>query len=119
DHGFSIQYPLGWTIRDKALGPNNIAIFDSPNGNATVNIRVFPQSAYESLTYLGILSKRERIIRYRRIIKIALLFSREGNIIFYVTHFTTSFYDPRSIKKEYRYCKMRLMSRSTTFVIFI
>ena len=53
DHGFSIQYPLGWTIRVKALGPNNIAIFDSPNGNATVNIRVFPQSAYESLTDFG------------------------------------------------------------------
>ena len=48
DHGFSIQYPLGWTIRDKTLRPN-IAIFDSPNGNATVNIRVFPQSVYESL----------------------------------------------------------------------
>ena len=53
DHGFSIQYPLGWTIRDKTLGPNNIAIFDSPNGNATVNIRVFPQSVYESLTDFG------------------------------------------------------------------
>ena len=53
DHGFSIQYPLGWTIRDKALGPNNIAIFDSPNGDATVNIRVFPQSVYESLEDFG------------------------------------------------------------------
>ena len=53
DHGFSIQYPLGWTIRDKTLGPNNIAIFDSPNGSATVNIRVFPQSVYESLTDFG------------------------------------------------------------------
>ena len=53
DHGFSIQYPLGWTIGDKALGPNNIAIFDSPNGDAIVNIRVFPQSVYESLTDFG------------------------------------------------------------------
>ena len=52
DHGFSIQYPLGWTIRDKTLQPN-IAIFDSPDGNATVNIRVFPQSVYESLTDFG------------------------------------------------------------------
>jgi PsbP len=52
DHGFSIRYPLGWTIRDKTLRPN-IAIFDSPNGNATVNIRVFPQSVYESLTDFG------------------------------------------------------------------
>lgn len=52
DHGFSIQYPLGWTVRDKTLRPN-IAIFDSPDGNATVNIRVFPQSVYESLTDFG------------------------------------------------------------------
>ena len=52
DHGFSIQYPLGWTVRDKTLRPN-FAIFDSPNGNATVIIRVFPQSVYESLTDFG------------------------------------------------------------------
>jgi len=58
DHGFSIQYPLGWTIRDKTLRPN-IAIFDSPNGNATVNIRVFPQSVYESLTDFGNTFKKE------------------------------------------------------------
>lgn len=53
DVGFTINYPSDWTLGDQDAGHNTIATFDSPDGDASVNIRVFPQSTYKSLKDFG------------------------------------------------------------------
>jgi hypothetical protein len=58
DVGFTINYPSDWTLGEKNTEFNTIASFDSPNGDATVNVRVFPQSIYKSLKDFGNAFKR-------------------------------------------------------------
>jgi hypothetical protein len=53
DVGFTIKYPSDWTLGDKNTQYNTVASFDSPNGDASVNVRVFPQSTYKSLKDFG------------------------------------------------------------------
>jgi len=53
DVGFSIKYPSDWTQGNDDTSHNTITSFDSPNGDASVDIRVFPQSAYKSLKDFG------------------------------------------------------------------
>lgn len=53
DVGFSIKYPSDWTQGNDDTSHNTVTSFDSPNGDASVDIRVFPQSAYKSLKDFG------------------------------------------------------------------
>ena len=50
---FNINYPSDWTLGDEDTRYNTIASFDSPDGEASVSIRVFPQSSYKSLKEFG------------------------------------------------------------------
>jgi hypothetical protein len=42
DHGFSIQYPLGWTIDQGGKEFNTVLRFVSAQNDADVDIRIFP-----------------------------------------------------------------------------
>jgi len=53
DVGFSIKYPSDWTQGNDDTSHNTVTSFDSPNGDVSVDIRVFPQSAYKSLKDFG------------------------------------------------------------------
>ena len=53
DVGFTINYPSNWTLGDKNTEYNTVASFNSPNDYAHVDIRVFPQSTYNSLKEFG------------------------------------------------------------------
>jgi len=57
DVGFKVSYPSDWTLGNETQH-NTVASFDSPNGDASVDIRVFPQSTYKSLKDFGNSFKR-------------------------------------------------------------
>ena len=53
DLDFTINYPSDWTIGEADSGYNTVVTFESPNGEASVDIRVFPQSVYKSVKDFG------------------------------------------------------------------
>jgi hypothetical protein len=53
DVGFSINYPTDWTQGSGDTSHNTVASFDSPNSDASVHVRIFPQSDYKSLKEFG------------------------------------------------------------------
>ena len=53
DYGFSIQYPLGWTIDKGDKEFNCVARFIPPQNDAHVDIRIFPKGDYKSIDEYG------------------------------------------------------------------
>jgi hypothetical protein len=53
DHGFSIRYPLGWTIDQGGKEFNTVLRFVSAQNNAYVDIRIFPGGGYKSIDEYG------------------------------------------------------------------
>jgi len=53
DIGFSIQHPLDWRIDKNNTSSYTVAGFDSPNGTANVDVRVFPSGDYKSIKDYG------------------------------------------------------------------
>ena len=53
DYGFSIQYPLGWTIDEGDKEFNCVARFIPPQNDAHVDIRIFPKGDYKSIDEYG------------------------------------------------------------------
>jgi PsbP len=53
DHGFSIQYPLGWTIDQGGKEFYTVLRFVSAQNNADVDIRIFPRGGYKSIDEYG------------------------------------------------------------------
>jgi hypothetical protein len=53
DHGFSIQYPLGWTIDEGDKEFNCVLRFIPPQNDAHVDIRIFPKGNYKSIDEYG------------------------------------------------------------------
>jgi hypothetical protein len=52
DLGFSMLYPLGWTI-GHAPSFNPVVRFVSPQNNANVEVRIFPKGDYDSIDEYG------------------------------------------------------------------
>jgi hypothetical protein len=53
DVSFSIKYPSDWTQGNDDTSHNTVTSFKSPNSDARVDIRVFPQSTYKTLKDFG------------------------------------------------------------------
>lgn len=53
DVGFSIKYPSDWTIGEEDAQLSTVASFESPNGDASVDVRVFPEGEYNSIKEYG------------------------------------------------------------------
>jgi hypothetical protein len=53
DHGFSIQYPLGWTIDQGGKEFNTVLRFVPAQNDADVDIRIFPRGGYKSIDEYG------------------------------------------------------------------
>ncbi|HEX7178148.1 MAG TPA: hypothetical protein VF220_00365 [Nitrososphaeraceae archaeon] len=53
DYGFSIQYPLGWTIDEDDKEFNCVARFIPPQNDAHVDIRIFAKGDYKSIDEYG------------------------------------------------------------------
>jgi hypothetical protein len=53
DHGFSIQYPLGWTIGQGDKEFNTVLRFVPAQNDSGINIRIFPKGNYKSIDEFG------------------------------------------------------------------
>ena len=53
DHGFSIQYPLGWTIDQGDKEFNTVLRFVSAQNDAGADIRIFPKGGYKTIYDYG------------------------------------------------------------------
>ena len=53
DLGFSILYPLGWTIGQRASEFNTVVRFVPPQNDANVDVRIFPKGDYNSIDEYG------------------------------------------------------------------
>ena len=53
DHGFRVQYPLGWTIDQGEKEFNTVLRFVSAQNDADVDIRIFPRGGYKSIEEYG------------------------------------------------------------------
>ncbi len=53
DHGFSIQYPLGWTIDEGDKEFNCVLRFILAQNDVDVDIRIFPKGDYKSIDEYG------------------------------------------------------------------
>jgi hypothetical protein len=53
DHGFSIQYPLGWTIGQGDKEFNTVLRFVRAQNDSGVDIRIFPRGDYKSIDEYG------------------------------------------------------------------
>ena len=53
DHGYSIQYPLGWTIDEGDKEFNTVVRFVSAQNDVDVDIRIFPRGVYKSIDQYG------------------------------------------------------------------
>ena len=53
DLGFTIQYPSDWTIDKTNSQHSTVASFDSPQKDASVNIRIFPKGDFKSIKEYG------------------------------------------------------------------
>jgi hypothetical protein len=53
DHGFSIQYPLGWTIGQGDKEFNTVLRFVPAQNDSGVDIRIFPRGDYKSIDEYG------------------------------------------------------------------
>ena len=53
NHGFIIQYPLGWTVNQGEKEFNTVARIMSSQNDADVDIRIFPKGEYKSIDEYG------------------------------------------------------------------
>jgi hypothetical protein len=53
DLGFSIQHPSDWSIDDENSQFSTVIGFDSPDNDASVDVRIFPKGDYKSLKEYG------------------------------------------------------------------
>ena len=53
NHGFIIQYPLGWTINQGEKEFNTVLRIISSQNDADVDIRIFPKGDYKSIDQYG------------------------------------------------------------------
>jgi len=53
DLGFSIPYPSDWTVDSKNSEHNTVVGFNSPDDNASIDVRVFPKGDYKSTKDAG------------------------------------------------------------------
>jgi hypothetical protein len=53
DHGFSIKYPLGWTVDEGDKEFNCVLRFIPPQNDAHVDIRIFSKGDYKSIDEYG------------------------------------------------------------------
>jgi hypothetical protein len=53
DYGFSIQYPLGWTVGQSDKEFNTVLRFVPAQNDADVDIRIFPRGSYKSIDEYG------------------------------------------------------------------
>ena len=49
DHGFRVQYRLGWTVGQGDSEFNTVVRFISTQNDANVDIRIFPKGDYKSI----------------------------------------------------------------------
>jgi PsbP len=101
DHGFSIQYPLGWTIGQGDSEFNAVVRFVSAQNDANVDIRIFPKEGYKSIDEYGDTFKdadnEYKLVKYYRNSSTTL----SDKPAFRVIYLTT--YNSSIIEKAYGY----------------
>ena len=101
DYGFSIQYPLGWTIDEGDKEFNCVARFIPPQNDAHVDIRIFPKGDYKSIDEYGDTFKEAKneykLLKYYRNSSTTLSDKPAFKVIYLTTH------NPSIIEKTYFY----------------
>ena len=93
DHGFSIQYPLGWTVGQGDKEFNTVLRFVPAQNDADVDIRIFPRGGYKSIDEYGDTFKEAKndykLLNYYRNISTTLS-DRPAVRAIYLTTFNSS-----------------------------
>ena len=101
DHGFSIQYPLGWTIDEGDKEFNCVLRFILAQNDAYVDIRIFPKGDYKSIDEYGDTFKEAKneykLLKYYRNSSTTLSDKPAFRVIYLTTH------NPSIIEKTYDY----------------
>ena len=107
DHGFSIQYPLGWTVGQGDKEFNTVLRFVPAQNDADVDIRIFPRGGYKSIDEYGDTFKEAKndykLLNYYRNISTTLS-DRPAVRAIYLATFNSSItektYDNKSFTSE-------------------
>jgi hypothetical protein len=104
DHGFSIQYPLGWTVGQGDKEFNTVLRFVPAQNDADVDIRIFPRGAYKSIDEYGDTFKEARndykLLNYYRNISTTLS-DRPAVKAIYLTTYNASIFEETHDNKSF------------------
>ena len=101
DLGFSIQYPSDWSINNGDSEHNTVVVFESPDKDASADIRIYPKGDYESIKDYGDSFKKStsdyKLLKYYRNSSTTLSDRPAFKVIYLST------YDPNLFEKEFGY----------------